>query len=518
MKPLYFSQCTQRKIHSSACSHLIENQTANSSLLIQPEAASPCSRSDALLDALQLFNKASGLSVVSATAIIGQLVRLNRHREAVYLFSRMLASNIRPNEYTFGTLFPSITVQRDICIGMQLHACATKIGLHKNVFVGSALLDLYAKLSMIEDARKAFDDTQFPNVVSYTTLICAYLKTERIEEAFQLFQSMPERNIVSWNAMIGGYSQAGHNEEALNLFVELLREGLIPNHSTFPCAISAAANVAALGIGRSFHACAVKFLGKVDVFVGNSLVTFYAKCGSMEDSLVIFKKLGKKSIVSWNAVICGYAQNGRGYEAISFFERMRLSGCQPNDVTILGLLWACNHAGLVTEGYSYFNMARLENPNILKPEHYACMVDLLSRSGCFRQAYEFIHDLSFDPGIGFWKALLGGCLIHSNMDLGELAAHKILALDPEDVSSYVMLSNAHSAAGRWHSVSKVRREMKEKGLKRIPGCSWIEIRSKVHVFVTGDRNHQQKDEIYMVLKWFIENAQEDEASELLVES
>ncbi|KAM6600267.1 hypothetical protein CsatA_019876 [Cannabis sativa] len=412
----------QRKIHSSACSHLIEieNQSETSSILMQPEAASACARSDALIEALQLFNKSPGLSVVSATAIIGQFIRWSRHKEAVHLFSRMLASNIRPNEYTFGTLFPSLTALKDIRIGKQLHAYACR-----------------------------------------------------------LFQSMPERNIVSWNAMIGGYSQTGHNEEALNFFVQLLREGYVPIQSTFPCAITAAANVASLGIGRSVHACAVKFLGKPDVFVGNSLVSFYAKCGSLEDSLLVFNKLGEKNIVSWNAVICGYAQNGRGYEAISLYERMQVSGCRPNGVTLLGLLWACNHAGLVSDGYSYFNKARLENPSMLKPEHYACMVDLLSRSGCFRQAEEFIYDLSFDPGIGFWKALLSGCLIHSNVDLGELAAHKILALDPEDVSSYVMMCNAHSAAGRWQSASKIRRTMKEKGMKRVPGCSWIEIRSKV---------------------------------------
>ncbi|XP_030488773.1 pentatricopeptide repeat-containing protein At5g42450, mitochondrial [Cannabis sativa] len=482
---------------------------------MQPEAASACARSDALIEALQLFNKSPGLSVVSATAIIGQFIRWSRHKEAVHLFSRMLASNIRPNEYTFGTLFPSLTALRDIRIGKQLHACAMKMGLHKNVFVGSALLDFYAKLSTIDDAQRSFEDTQSPNVVSYTTLICGYLKKDKTEDACRLFQSMPERNIVSWNAMIGGYSQTGHNEEALNFFVQLLREGYVPIQSTFPCAITAAANVASLGIGRSVHACAVKFLGKPDVFVGNSLVSFYAKCGSLEDSLLVFNKLGEKNIVSWNAVICGYAQNGRGYEAISLYERMQVSGCRPNGVTLLGLLWACNHAGLVSDGYSYFNKARLENPSMLKPEHYACMVDLLSRSGCFRQAEEFIYDLSFDPGIGFWKALLSGCLIHSNVDLGELAAHKILALDPEDVSSYVMMCNAHSAAGRWQSASKIRRTMKEKGMKRVPGCSWIEIRSKVHVFVTGDKNHQQKDEIYTVLGWLIQNVQEDEDYELL---
>ncbi|KAI5325561.1 hypothetical protein L3X38_034635 [Prunus dulcis] len=483
----------QRKAHTSAVALLTETQKAHAHAL-------QLGTSDAFFHARQLFEETPDLSVVSATSIIGSFARQHHHEEAIYLFSRMLLSNIRPNEFTFGTVIHSSTALGDLNIGKQLHACATKIGLHSNVFVGSATLDLYAKLSITQDAKRAFEDTQKPNVVSYTTLIYAYLKKEKLEEALKLFQVMPERNVVSWNAMIGGYSQTGHNEEAVNLFIEMLRNGLVPNHSTFPCAIIAAANIAALGMGRSFHACAVKFLGKLDVFIGNSLISFYAKCGSMEDSLLVFNKIEERNIVSWNAVICGYAQNGKGEEAISFFERMRLSSCKPNSVTLLGLLWACNHAGLVDQGYFYFNQARIEDPSILKPEHYACMVDLLSRFGCFGEAEEFISNLPFEPGIGFWKALLGGCQIHSNMELGEFAARKILALDPEDVSSYVMLSNAHSAAGRWQSVATIRREMKEKGLKRVPGCSWIEIRNRVHVFVTGDKNHHQVSEMLSILK------------------
>lgn len=523
MKPIsFFQQLVHWETYTSACSILIQTQKANYSSLKQGFSAAQShvvlpslSLSNSFLHACKLFDEPSDLSVVSATAIIGQFARQNRNEEAVYLFSRMLVSDIRPTEFTFGTVVHSSTKLGDIRTGEQLHACALKIGLHGNVFVGSALLDFYAKLSSIENARRAFEDTNNPNVVSYTSLICGYLRKDRVEEALLLFRLMPERNIVSWNAMIGGYSQTGHNEEAVNLFIEMLREGLFPNHSSFPCVITAAANIAALGMGRGFHACAVKFLGnKLDVFVGNSLISFYAKCGSMEDSLLLFNKLGmERNIVSWNAVICGYAQNGRGQEAIGFFEMMRRTpGCEPNSVTLLGLLWACNHAGLVDQGYSYFTRAKREQPSVLTPEHYACMVDLLSRSGRFTQAEEFIQDLPFDPGIGFWKALLSGCQIHSNVDLGELAARKILGLDPEDVSSYVMLSNAHSAAGRWQRVSVIRKEMKDKGLKRVPGCSWIEIKNKVHVFVTGDRNHPHKDQIYMVLSSCIEGIRESQLS------
>ncbi|KAL7169966.1 hypothetical protein ACSBR2_034922 [Camellia fascicularis] len=229
----------------------------------------------------------------------------------------MLVMNIRPNEFTFGTVTHSSTALRDLNLGKQLHACAAKIGLESNVFVGSAILDLYAKLSTIEEARRAFDDTHEPNVVSYTTLICGYLKKEMFDDALGLFEAMPERNVVSWNAMIGGHSQTGHNEEA----------GLCPA-SLLPCAMSAAANIAALGMGRSFHACAIKFLGDLGVFVANSLISFYAKCGSMEDSFLVFSKLSERNIVSWNALICGYAQNGRGREAIDLFHEMQHTSLQ----------------------------------------------------------------------------------------------------------------------------------------------------------------------------------------------
>lgn len=502
----------QRQTRSSAYSHLTETQNAHE------KSAETGIRALESNIAYHVLDEMSHWDVVSATTTITRFVRQHRHKEAIYIFSRMLLFGIRPNEFTFGTVIPSSTALRCLSSGKHFHACAKKMGFHSNVFVGSAILDLYAKLSTIEEAQRAFEETHEPNVVSYTTLICGYLKKERFDDAVGLFKAMPERNVVSWNAMIGGYSQMGHNEDAVNLFVGMLREGFVPDHSTFPCAISAAANIAVLGMGRSFHAAAIKFLGSNrSLFVANSLISFYAKCGSMEDSLLIFSKLPEINIVSWNALICGYAQNGRGKDALDFFQKMENMGFEPNSVTLLGVLLACNHVGLVNEGYSYFNRAKLKNPDILKPEHYACMVDLLSRSGHLNEAERFICDLPFDPGIGFWKSLLGGCQIHSNTDLGEFAARKILGLDPGDVSSYVMLSNAHSAAGKWQSVSMVRQEMREKGMQRVPGCSWIEIKNHTHVFVMADGRQSGRDEIYKVLQFFLEHVTERQASEFFTE-
>lgn len=447
--------------------------------------------------------------VVSATAAIGALTRSGRHRDAVALFSGILGDGIVPNEFTFGTILQSASALRDLRVGAQLHACVAKLGLCSNVFVGSALVDHYAKMGSVREAQGALQDTREPNVVSYTALIAGFLKNGMSGDAARLFRCMPERNVISWNAMIGGSSKAGLNEEAVNLFLEMCREGVRPNESTFPCLLTSVANAGALGVGRSIHASAIKFLGKLDVFAGNSLVSFYARCGSLDDSVLAFKKIKNKNVVSWNALICGYAQNGRGEEALDAFRRMKATGLKLDRVTLLGLLFGCNHAGLVDEGYSLFRTAEMEQPGVLRPEHYACVVDLFSRAKRFDDAKRFLENLPFEPGIVFWKSLIGGCQIHWNRELAKSVAKHIHALDPKDTSSYILLSNVYSAAGSWQDVSMIRREIKEKGLKRITGCSWIEVQNQVHVFFNGDRRHPKSDDIYMMLESCL-NSEEDE--------
>ncbi|KAL0338351.1 UNVERIFIED_CONTAM: Pentatricopeptide repeat-containing protein, mitochondrial [Sesamum angustifolium] len=242
----------------------------------------------------QLLDEMLKRDVESATSLIGRFAKQNQHRQAIVCFLRMLFLDIRPNEYTFGTVIHSSVLLEDLHLGRQIHAYAKKISLSSNVFVGSAMLDLYVKLSNIYDALRAFQDIHEPNVVSYATLIHGYIKEGRFDEAGVVFRSMPERNVVSWNTMISGCSQSGKNEEAVNFFVEMLRDGVVPSQSTYPCAIIAAANVGALGIGRSIHASAVKFLGELSLFLANSLISFYAKCGSMEDSLLTFNKMREK--------------------------------------------------------------------------------------------------------------------------------------------------------------------------------------------------------------------------------
>ncbi|MFS8004545.1 putative tetratricopeptide-like helical domain superfamily [Helianthus anomalus] len=512
----FFSQTcfnSIKQLHNLVNTDPINTQKSHQ---IATKSVASAPKKSLFLDACKLFDEMPQWDVISISTLISQLTRQNRHEESFYIFSRMLEMEIEPTEYTLASLIHASTAMKNLNLGKQLHAFSIKTSLNSNVFVGSAVLDLYAKINTIEEAQMVFEDTHNPNVVSYTALVCGYIKNERFDDALKIFRTMPEKNVVTWNAMIGGYSQTGHNEEAVNLFIEMLRENIVPTQNTFPCVVSSAGNIAALNMGKSLHASAIKTLVNVGVYVGNSLISFYSKCGSMEDGLLVFNKLGDRNIVSWNAMINGYAQNGRGKEAIEFYHRMQAKGVKPNSVTLLGLLFSCNHVGLVDEGYAFFNEARVENPGLLEPAHYACMVDLLARSGRFSEAETFIQDLPFDPGIGFWKALLGGCQIHMNNELGELAAKKILELNPSDVSSYVMVSNCHSAGERWQSVLSVRQEMKEKKMKRVPGCSWIEVGCEIHVFVNGDRRSGQQDEIHGVLRCLFDHAAECGSSLSLV--
>lgn len=453
--------------------------------------------------ARKLFDEITNWDVVSATSIIGAFSRRNFHGDAIHMFSHLLAIDITPNEFTFSTAIHSGCALCDINTGKQLHGCTIKVGLNSNLYVGSSLLNQYAKLGSIQDAEGAFQDIHEPNVVTRTTLINAYLKNKMFCDARNLFDTMPERNVITWNSMIAGFSQCGLNEESVKLFVQMCRQGVPPNTETFPSVFTAAANITALCMGKSFHASAIKYLGnkEVDVYVGNSLINFYAKCSNLEDSMLVFNRLKNRNTVSWNSIICGYAHNGKAKEALQLYKKMRDLDIKPNDYTLHGLLFACNHAGLIEDGYSLFRSVKKEQPEILKSEHYASLIDLFSRAGRYDDVKRVLEEeVHFEPGIGFWKALTGGHQVYFNKEMSQFIAQKIKELDPKDSSSYVLLSNLYCAVGKWDDASQIRREIKEKGMKRVTGSSWLEIKNEIHVFSNGYCTHPQSEEIYMMLE------------------
>jgi pentatricopeptide repeat protein len=265
--------------------------------------------------------------------------------------------------------------------------------------------------------------------------------------------------------------------------------GMTVDNFTFATALAACAGLAALGLGKQVHTNIIKVQFDSDIFVETALVDLYAKCGSIEDACLVFDNMSERRDFSWNTMIAGYAQHGYGEEALQLFRRMQLAGMKPKESTFVSVLSACSHAGLVDEGRLYFDSMNQNYGITPRLEHYACMVDVLGRAGCLDEAEDFINKMPLQPSGVVWRSLLGACRVYGNLEKGKRAAEYLLALEPHDAATYVLLSNLYAVAGRWDNVAKLRTMMKKLQVKKDPGCSWIEIKNKIYAFFAEDKTH-----------------------------
>eukprot|EP01018_Ginkgo_biloba_P037044 Gb_11000 [translate_table: standard] len=424
-------------------------------------------------DARQVFDRLSQSDVVLWNAIIAGYAQNGHAGEALNLFHEMQIAGLKPDVITW-----------------------------------NGMISAYAQNGHCEDALKLFHQMKSagvdPDVVSWNVLITGYAQDGRGDEALKLFSQMElasiKPNVVSWNAIIAGCAQNGQSNEALKLFGQMQLIGMKPNSVTMSSVLPACANVAALQKGKEIHCYIIRTGLESDAFVGCALLDMYAKCGVIEDAKQLFDKMSKRDVVFWNVMIAAFAMHGYGKDSLVLFSQMQEVGIKPDDITFTGVLSACSHAGMVDEGQHYFDCMTKDyciTPSIL---HYACMVDILGRAGRLDEAQDFIKVMPLEPDACVWGALLGACKIHCNIELGERAAETLFRLEPENAGNYVVLSNIYAAAGRWADVAKVRNMMKGRGLKKSPGCSWIEVKNTVHAFLVGDRWHPQTEKIYATLE------------------
>ncbi|KAK7282306.1 hypothetical protein RIF29_10976 [Crotalaria pallida] len=446
-------------------------------------------------------------NIVSWNSLITCYEQNGPAEKAVEVFVRMMNSGIEPDEITLASVVSACASLSAIREGLQIHTRVMKSDKFRyDLVLGNALVDMYAKCCRVNEARLVFDRMPHRNVVSETSMVSGYARAASVKAARLMFSNMKERNVVSWNALIAGYTQNGENEEAVSLFLLLKRECIWPTHYTFGNLLNACANLADLKLGRQAHTHILKHGLRFssgeesDIFVGNSLIDMYMKCGLVEDGCLVFEQMAERDNVSWNAMIVGYAQNGYGTKALEIFKKMLLSGEKPDHVTMIGVLSACSHAGLVEEGRHYFQSIRSEHGLAPLKDHYTCMVDLLGRAGCLDEAKNLIETMPMEPDAVVWGSLLAACKVHGNITLGKYVAEKLLEIDPFNSGPYVLLSNMYAELGRWKDVMRVRKVMRQRGVIKQPGCSWIEIGSRVNVFMVKDKRHSRKKDIYSVLK------------------
>ncbi|KAL9336179.1 hypothetical protein Peur_070667 [Populus x canadensis] len=352
-----------------------------------------------------------------------------------------------------------------------------------------------AMLSGVEEARRRFDEMPKRDVISWTTMVMGLARSGRVDEARKVFDRMPERNVVSWNAMVTGYAKNMRLDEAFGLFEKMPERNL----SSWNTMITG--DLAGLGEGQQVHLLISKSVYQDRTFVASALLNMYSKCGELSIARKIFDDvvIGQRDLVLWNGMIAAYAHHGCGMEAIELFEDMQGLGFKPNDVSYVELLNACSHAGLVDKGLNYFDELRRDNSIQLREDHHACLVDLCGRAGRLREAYDFIKQLGTKASSSIWGGLLAGCNAHGDLEIGQLTAKELEKEDPENAGTYLLLSNIYASGRKWREASRVRLKMKEKGLKKQPGCSWIEVGNRVHVFLARDKSHYQSNLIYSLV-------------------
>ncbi|CAL5425174.1 unnamed protein product [Camellia sinensis] len=298
----------------------------------------------------------------------------------------------------------------------------------------------------------------------------------------KVFDEMRQRDVVSWTVMITGCREAGKFDDALVAFEKMQYAGVVPNQVTMANALSVCSSFGAIDMGIWIHGFIKRRGWVLDVILGTSLIDMYGKCWRIEEGLAVFQSMKEKNVFTWNALIKGLALAKSGQEAVWWFSRMVQEGVKPDEVTLIGVLCACSHSGLVQMGQQIFSTI-LDGIYGFSPaiKHYACLVDLFARSGYLEEAFKIIKEMPFEPTKPVWGAFLAGCRAHGNLELSEFAAWKLIELQPENSSYYVVLSNLYALMGRWGDVEKVRMLMRERGLKKNLGSSSIELRPQDHV-------------------------------------
>lgn len=394
---------------------------------------------------------------------------------ALELFAEMQRLDVGQDVYTFTSVISACFDEGQQQLhghGRAVHGLAVKRGLAGRTPVSNALISMYIKSDhegSIRDAVRSFD-------------------------------SMGKRDKVSWNSALTGLSQRGLGEEAMKFFCTMRRGCPEIDHYAFSAALRSCSDLAALELGQQVHALLVKSGSASNAFAASSLICMYSRSGAIDAARRSFDESRGDSSVTWNSIIFGYAQHGQARIALELFSLMQERKVAPDHITFVAILSACSHIGLVEEGRKILEAMASVYGMELRMEHYACGVDLFGRAGRLDEAQKLISSMPFEPDAMVWKPLLGACRIHGDMELAARVAGRLLVLEPEEHSTYVLLSNIYAASGRWAERARIQRTMREGRVSKVPGWSWIEVKNRVRAFNAEDRSHPEAEEIYQTLQ------------------
>ncbi|PKA63282.1 Pentatricopeptide repeat-containing protein [Apostasia shenzhenica] len=446
-------ECHHRLIQSCMQDLLKNDEVGNNSTFIQRKGAGPAelfSHKDLYFNDLFLW-----------------MSNKSKLEDPTQLFLSLQNGGINADESTFSCLLSVCVARGDLSLGLQFHALAVKFGFDKFSRVGNSLISLYFKCGMLENMH-------------------------------QVFWNMTARNTISWTSIITSYAQHSQYEASLNLFNLMRATSSKPNDFTFASILSICRSGGTLGLGRSLHCLELKMGFDSQTHVLNALISMYSKCGNIEEARCVFEEMQNKDLISWNSMIFGYSHYGFAEDAICLLREMNKHNTKPDSISFLGVLSTCRHAGLVEQGLDCFNyMLELG----IEPgfDHYSCVVDLLGRAGLLERALSFIEKLPVRPCAVIWGSLLSSSRVHGRVWIGIHAAENRLLLEPGCAATHLQLANLYASVECWDQVARVRKQLKDKGIKPHPGSSWIEVGEKIYIFKAEDRSNSQVNEILDIL-------------------
>ncbi|CAN6336325.1 unnamed protein product [Urochloa humidicola] len=405
----------------------------------------------------RVFGAMAERNVITWTAMVSGMARAERYRESLSLFWQMRRA-VDANSATYSSSLLACAGSLAAREGQQIHGLVVKVGFETHLHVESGLMDVYSKCGLMEDALRVFRSCRDPDEVFLTVIL-------------------------------GGFAQNGLEEKAFELFAEMVGAGIVIDANMVSAVLGAFGASAPFALGKQIHALVIKKCFGGNTYICNGLINMYSKCGDLEESVKVFDGMTSKNTISWNSIIAAFARHGHGSEVFRLFKSMKSDGAKPTDVTFLSLLHGCSHVGSAKKGLEILNSMSSQYGIHPRVEHYACVVDMLGRSGLLDDAKAFIEDGPFKDNPLLWQTLMGACSFHKNSEVGKYAAEKLLILAPDCTAAYVLLSNIYSSEGRWDDRARIMKRMRELGLRKDTGKSWIELEKEVQSFVISTSHH-----------------------------
>ncbi|KNA21183.1 hypothetical protein SOVF_045710 [Spinacia oleracea] len=522
--------------------------------------------------ARQVFDELPQRGIDAWNAMIVAYSRMGFYSEVVDLYWKMVSDGVKPDSSSFTVTIKACASLCDFEMGEEVWHQAVEYGYKDDDFVACSVLNLLTKGGKMVEAKAVFEGMKRKDLVCWTTMVTGfakigqgmesigvfremqrhgmegdgvvmlgliqactdigdmkmclsvhghlirrnlqmdvvihtslvdmYAKNGHLGVAYSVFCNMPQKNVVSWSALISGYAQNGFAKEALELLIEMQRVRCRPDSASLVSALLACSHVGYLKKGKSIHAYILR-RQEFEHVSSTAVIDMYAKCGVLSSARVLFDTISCKDVILWNTMIASYGIHGHGKDALSVFHEMIKTNSVPDDATFASLLSGLGHSGLIEQGKHWFN--EMINRYKIEPreKHYACVVDMLARAGKVEEALDLINSMKIHEagnGMSIWAALLSGCHNHRKFSIGELAAKKVLELQPDDSGIYSLVANFFASAKKWKEVGEVRNAMRKAGMKKVPGYSMVEVKGKLHAFLMEDKSHYQYEEMVMIIE------------------